>query len=683
MDQLKVALAVLKKHHFWVLCGVVILVAIAIWMVASQGLAKQFDERKSTIEGKKQAAESIDPQPPNQDTIAKMSALTGRLKEHVLSAWQDQYALQKRNNPWPALLGREFLDYVELLKPDEEIPPDLRDIYWNFIQENLPALVDIVDIYLPAELDEEGEMVMENGRPKKVNPFDSRAAAASGSYGMGGLGGMMDEGSMEDEAGYGMGSYGGTGSRSAKGKHVGKVKVSQAALSGIRKHLDFRTRPTSAEVRLAQESLWVYAALLRIIDRTNMGASAHYNASVKEIERLDIGQAAASAFGQSTGMSGGGYGSGGYGMEDYEDMGSMGMMGGEMGGYGSEDGGAGMEPFGSGGTGAAAGSAQDAQLARLTANRYVDLKGQPLADASQQPFAEFKMMPVRMLLVIDQRKLPDLLANCANASMPVTPRRVRIEPGSARWLGGGGTGGGTGGGSGYGGMAPMGMSGGFGASAGMGLGGLEDDGGYGEDGGYGDSSYGSAGYGAVGSSRMKATSSLDIPIEVQGIIFIFNPPDRDMLGKGTAGQEPGVVQPAPAAPPAAPPAAAPTGPPATPPPTAPDGGTAPGTGPAAPAAGAGVAPPSSAPAPGGPGTGAPAAGGVTPAPAGTPGPAAGPGGPPSGPAPGGGAAPPAGTAPPGGPPPAGTPSGTPPTGTAPAGGAPPAPAGPGAPGTGG
>ena len=50
---------------------------------------------------------------------------------------------------------------------------------------------------------------------------------------------------------------------------------------------------------MAQEDLWVYEALLRIIENTNQGYTSYYNAPVKEIDALQIGADASKAWLQS------------------------------------------------------------------------------------------------------------------------------------------------------------------------------------------------------------------------------------------------------------------------------------------------------------------------------------------------------------------------------------------------
>jgi hypothetical protein len=44
----------------------------------------------------------------------------------------------------------------------------------------------------------------------------------------------------------------------------------------------------------------------------------------------------------------------------------------------------------------------------------------------QQPHREFKILPVHLQLVMDQRKLPQFLAECANVSMPIDVHGIRV-----------------------------------------------------------------------------------------------------------------------------------------------------------------------------------------------------------------------------------------------------------------
>jgi hypothetical protein len=262
-----------------------------------------------------------------------------------------------------------------------------------------------------------------------------------------------------------------------------------------------------------------------------------------------------------------------------------------------------------------AGSARTGALA----GRYVDDQGKPLTDPAQQPYAEFRMMPINLRLVIEQNQIPKLLAECANSNMPIEVRKFRLltaefppfEPAE----GGGAAAAGP---AAAGGKQKVQGSGGFRPPA------------------------PARGVGPRGKTENPTGEEEEcinpmeppVPVEVQGIIYIYNPPDRQNLGKGTAG---GAV--APSGGPAAGPAI-PVGPV-----TAPPGPAIPGPKPAiVPAPG-----PAPVPGPGKPGPAAPVlpGPGVSPAPppAATPAPA-----PPDAPPTGGPAVPPPGpAAPKGGP----------------------------------
>jgi hypothetical protein len=189
------------------------------------------------------------------------------------------------------------------------------------------------------------------------------------------------------------------------------------------------------------------------------------------------------------------------------------------------------------------------RLAReLTQFRYVDQKGKPLAADANPPFEEFKMMPVFMRLIVDQQKIPHLLAECANSTMPVEVHRVSYRPGQGARanlaLG-------AASGVGPGGMAPgMGGSGMYGGAMSdsyssptpdmSGMSGMMSAPGMGTTGGY-------------GAASQDLTSSEYVPIEVLGIIYIFNrPSDTKKSAGGEAVASPAVQPVATPAPEAAP-----------------------------------------------------------------------------------------------------------------------------------
>lgn len=555
MDKLKTVLAGLKKHHFWVVCLLVIVVGVAISVVATADLANQYAQRekklKSTLDTVRNISREIDH--PNDGINSALKKAHGEQKVKVWDSWKFLYEKQKKENPWPKppILSEEFLLVVKSLKPGEPIDEvRYREMYQNFIGRYVPKLFDIVDVR----------------RWEKIDDADKDKRTDRGAARPAGI----------DSAGY---------DQQENMKLVGKIDWDEADRERILMEFDWPERPTSLQVWLAQEDIWVYQALLRIIKNTNKGATSPFNASVRRIETIEIGKNASqsirantgpdiSGTGQSGGM-GAGVGAGGVGSPEGGIGGGIGVGGAT--GAGMEPGG--FSPMGSGVAPALGGASGGGKVdidTFLKEGRYVDEDMEPLAADAEPPYAEFKMMPIRMALVIDQRKIPELLAECANSSMPVEVRRVRLNPGEGSGFGQFGAGGQSRrpGGLGMepGAMRPSGMrSGGAkrpgsllspggmgrkpagrkptGIGGGMlrpsGVGGMDE---MGRPGGFGRMGGGST-------AAEDESSPFDVPIEIQGIIYIYNPPDLAKLGTGTAGEKPPAAAPTPAAPAAAPPEA--------------------------------------------------------------------------------------------------------------------------------
>ena len=636
MDQVKAVLAVMKKQAFWILISVVVLTGLGVWFVASAALAKHYEERKTaldtkmtTVSGIRSAASGEDAEHPNEEKIQRWGKRVDKNRVEATKAWKKMYRDQKLKNQWPSTLSPEFRRMIATIGLDRDIPNFFLDEYQNFIKDHFPAIDKIID----------------RRKAKKVEGARGVAAGMEGGYGampggsggeMGGYGGEM--GSYgSDMGGYGgeMGGYGsdmgGTSGMGLAGAEMeGIVEWDNQDYSRIQAGVYWATRPLTVEVRLAQEDLWVYEALLRSIAKTNeeAGATSYYNAAIKRIRALEIGKPAAMAMrsaksrlGLGKTTAGGAMGSGGdYMMEGgmgsgEMDMGSGGMMGGGEDDYMME-GGSGM--MGSGGM-MGGGASRDPEMVKkaLLNGRYVDLTGEPLT-ADSEPYAEFKLMPVHIVVDMDQQKLPNFLVNLANCEMPVDVKQVSIAADgkmnfSTGGMGGmGGMGGSGGMMGGYGGdMGGYGGDmGGYGGEMGAGSGGEMGAGYGGEMGGYGGEMGSGGGMGAYGGGVASAATDdakQDVPIEVLGVIRIFNPPDEEKLGTG--GEAVAVAMPTGGATPV-PGGAAPV-----------PGGAAPVPGGAAPVpGGAAPVPGGAAPVPGGaapvPGGAAPVPGGAAPVPSG-------------------------------------------------------------------
>jgi hypothetical protein len=611
MDKLKPVLAVLGKHHFWIICGLVLIIGLTFWSLASADLAKKYQERETKLKGLDDGAKKVasEANPPNPQVIEVAQKSKQALEFQVHKAWEARYGVQKARNPIPIELGRDFkAAYESLVGPDDKLPRPYPELYQTFIRNYFWRLLQIIDLRHPLTRPQPtgpivGRKLPEVSYDQSLQLFTEMllrgtSPAMGGAGGMpggmyGGMPGMMGEGGSTPMPGM-MPGYGGSGMGPSQVEMAGRVTWDEQDIKKMFARFIWEKAPSTLEVRLGLETLWVHKALLEIVATTN-GDAPLRDIPIQRIESIQIGQEGAQAFLRaenrivSVGTVMGGMGESGS-MPGGSMPGMPGMPG-MSGGMYSPMGmpaGPGME---SGGGAATAASLADQEKIRLISYRYVDQNGKPLAHDATPPFKEFKMMPVYMKLWIDQMKIPDLLVNCANSAMQVEVHRVSFCPGQGLKanLTLGGAGGGMGGGMpGMPGMPYMpGMESGSGSSSG------EMPGGMGPD------MYGGAYGGAAGAQQRTAVSH--VPIEVLGVIYIFNPPDKE-LGTGEVATAGGAAPPAPAVA---------TPPPATPAPAAPAPEGAPaGSTPGVPAA---AAPPGVAPAVG------PAAAVPSPAPGTAPG----------------------------------------------------------------
>jgi hypothetical protein len=540
MDQVKTALAQLKKFHFWILCGVIAFMALGSWYMTQASLNKEFEANKTEIEGGYTTAQGLNQQtnPPNPNVHEGMQVRIRELQQLVAAAWKAQYDAQKDTIlKWPSgpdELTPRFIRAVEPLRPIEEkfpefpTPPekeinaDLRREYANYIKEELPKLAEVIGAIWKA----------------------TAPAAGSGGYGgMSGYGGYEGggygtgdvSGSMPDTAygGYGAGGYGSSG-YGPGGQPMAKipqpvVEWSSGNQSQLMTKFDWSQQmggvPTTLQILYAQEDLWVLKNLMEVIRKTNDNATERHKAFIKQIESIQLGREAAGRTGQITRVSATPMGA--MGMEG---MGSMGSMGGSMDmSMGSEVAsadstmGSAMEGMGSMGSmmpGGMVGGMDPAQ------GRYVDKDYKPLdgaklrsdvtTNADEVYLAVAKRMPVRLVCKIDQRKIHKLIAECGNSPLTIEVRQVRI--------------GGNAGKGGMGGYGGYGSSGGYGTSD-VSYSGMSDMGsseGYSSMSGYGEGGYGGS-YGS-GGGMAAAQAANDVTVEIYGIVYIYNPVNKKALG---------------------------------------------------------------------------------------------------------------------------------------------------------
>ena len=144
MDKVKLALAWLKKYHFWVLCVVVLLTAWSTWASAMSDVDERFGKRKGDLEGKFSSVQSVRrlPNHPNDGVIKALHNKIDRgdekgLKQTVLQAWTALYNEQKQKNRLPNVLNKQFESDFDAHKQEgrmTELPDRDREQYQNEIK---------------------------------------------------------------------------------------------------------------------------------------------------------------------------------------------------------------------------------------------------------------------------------------------------------------------------------------------------------------------------------------------------------------------------------------------------------------------------------------------------------------------------------------------------------------------
>jgi hypothetical protein len=424
MDQLRTALVWLKRNHFWVLCGLVALISLGSWAKASSKLTALFTKNQSDIKAKFGEVKKVRDEPfhPNDDVNAKQQAQTAQQAADVAKLWQQLYDRQREHVlEWPSELTKDFRDFVEKLQFGDEIRPDLRAHYQNYIENHFPSL------------------------PKHIDARPIDASTVSGGPG------------AEFSRGAPVGPEGAGGVNQLLDENDYICLWAPADQAFVRDDLNFRETPSSLKIWVTQENLWVYKTLLDVIAKTNRAANATRmsNAAIPEIGELSLGLRAAKGSrtpgrlavkpatpapvgspegpGGMVGMEGPGApaagmpeGPGGMRMEFTPGGPNSGPMTEEQekayllsGRYLGPDGK--PIPFGGGGAAAAVPGEAPAPVPEATAT-----PGQPL---DLTVFGqEYKRVPVRMALRMNQRWLPRLIAECASQPLQVEVQEVRINP---------------------------------------------------------------------------------------------------------------------------------------------------------------------------------------------------------------------------------------------------------------
>jgi len=405
-------MAAVKKYLFWACVPLGLVVAVILGMMATGEVGSKLEDRKKQLDSQKTTIEGLRAgNHPNQGTADEIDEKREELVKKILTAWETLEKDQKEQNRWEGLADRALEDIRRKNFLDPLEPATLTN-WLNFARDEMKKLIDRADI------DRCRPYV--RYRDGREEPLETNEPAFTGEGGSG-TGRRGSGVSMDTPGSRSPGSTATPGAVGAGGVQIMKGKVVWSNLQMDITVSDWNRQPQSFEVWLTQEDLWVYQALLWVVAQTNKdskvaekftssstpGATAASTAGggrpldlsgsvIKEIVALAIGRKAAMELEkQSSRRIGGG--------------GSRSEISGRSGVTGRE---------GTGGP--------EATRSTAMAGRYVDDAGNPLMDADLT--GQLRRMPIYLRFVVDQRRISDVLVNCANCPMPIDVLWVRVNP---------------------------------------------------------------------------------------------------------------------------------------------------------------------------------------------------------------------------------------------------------------
>jgi hypothetical protein len=454
------------KYHFWILAAIVPFVLVPSVFSANSGLRQKIQSQKSTVDGHKSALEAIQSEPdhPNSTWVEAVDNRTKKLRADILDQWQLFWSSQQALRSWPPELGQDFLASIQAVEQggQSRLPANLLQRYQNTVPEIVRKL------------------------PARMGCKDLMLEAPAGTRGTGFVGAGLTEDTENPEASLTLDPL------------VWKAEDQKRLLASF----TWAREPSTAQVQLAQEEIWVYGVFCDVVRTLNEGATGAFNATITSVEELVVGYPAAEEApgGQGGGrvlwkssptatqtlgeeqMPVGGMGAAPVGRPSHPRFNTSGAV--EASPVPNPlDGSEGAEgTVGADGAPVAATSPDDALREWI----YVDFEGKPLTAAALKSSKDATMvhlMPFTLRVVMDQRKIDQLIEELAEHTIPIDVRQVRINPGR------------------------QGIGGGFSASAG----------------GYSDASADPLG---------RRRRPYDVTVELRGTVGLATPPDEKPLGGG-------------------------------------------------------------------------------------------------------------------------------------------------------
>ncbi len=573
-----------KKNRFWLLSGLIAAAMVGAWFYASAQLKEQTDSGTAAIntqvENAKRisnlsAEESVVGAHPNQSTQKGMESETAGGIDALIEAWRARVRAQESALVWPANIKqvRGFNEIFNRYDPPEKFPVNETGarfyIFLQNYQRHIPSRMDGIANIIKTRWMYGDIQKKEDAANQAADRNDSGGGSGGGGIGGGrrGIGGGRD----------GVRGPGGNQAAQADDRSSGSAnivvewnelnqqrwnnKLTQFAGLDDNRLNQGTNVPSPLQMYMLQQDLWLMEAMFNIIAKVNDGATSNDFAPIKTIDYLLFGRDAMTQLGHLSEITlavnpaaSEADAADAASEADAADASATAAAG----GFGpsasqvSES----TEPFG-----------LPSPMIPLEPDvhnspihgRYVNAKYEPYAaetvrsvlSATVLPEENLELVvarriPVRIALVMDERKMADFIAACAESEFAFEIQQVRINrhPLEGQPAAGGGPAGGApaGGGRDPEGRTPGTMGAGGMATPGGGRGGARgpvggsthglsqrnggrDDGGRGTQGLGGRNDQGNRGGTTLPGKTVDVhlRTNFDVAVEFYGVIKIYNP----------------------------------------------------------------------------------------------------------------------------------------------------------------
>lgn len=447
MDQLAPVIQWIKRNGFWIGSTLVAILLVVGWFLASGQIDEQTSKQVRTLKSsfsdmsgvrrvsavtEEDGVEESVVAHPNSFTEEKMTEELKETIDAIAEVWQ-----QKRDQQEPLLvfpkdiLGAKTFEFFNQGKSAEDFSVDLvssatEKTYLRIYREQIPKQIAKIARHLRAYWKYDEKLIEEELKKKAEL---KAIGGAMGGMGMGGMGMNMGMGYGDDFVDVKQNKYAVIWNETNQNLWQRKMTEFRDWDNNSGSTQD----PTVLQAYILQQDIWLLEAMFNVIRKLNGEAITSDLAVIKEIDYIAFGREARAKLGTLTvvdkrlgGAKAPADGMMGMGADSYGDTmsgmrGGMGMdgMDGMGGGIGGFDINADPSPF----HGRYVDSSQE-PIAAETVRAIIN--GEELPEENLELIAA-KRVPFRLAVTMDERKINEFLALCANSPFAFEVQQIRIN----------------------------------------------------------------------------------------------------------------------------------------------------------------------------------------------------------------------------------------------------------------